>query len=82
MYELGERFGIDRQTASKILQRAGVAIRRHGLSPEQVDEAVRLYEKGWSLARIGERFDVSDMTVQRRLKERGMQMRPRRDQTQ
>jgi hypothetical protein len=43
---------------------------------------VWLYKKGWSLARIGERFDVSDMTAQRRLKERGVQMRPRRGQPQ
>ena len=58
VYELGEEFGIARQTVGKILKRRGVAMRMRGLSPEQIDEAVRLYEDGWSLARIGERFGV------------------------
>jgi DNA invertase Pin-like site-specific DNA recombinase len=47
------------------------------MSPEQIDEAVRLYQDGWSLARIGERMGVNDMTVWRRLQERGVRMRPR-----
>jgi hypothetical protein len=77
VYELGERFGIVRQTVSKILKRHGVAMRERSLSPEQVDEAVRLYEGGWSLARVGEHLGVDDMTVMRRLAERGVKMRPR-----
>jgi hypothetical protein len=32
-------------------------MRRRGLSLEQIDEAVRLYESGWSLARVGERLE-------------------------
>jgi hypothetical protein len=53
VYKLGERFGIERRTVSEIPHRHGVTTRRRGLSAEQVDEAVRLYEGGWSLARIG-----------------------------
>jgi hypothetical protein len=30
-------------------------MRRLGLKQEQIDEAVRLYGNGWSLARIGDR---------------------------
>jgi DNA-directed RNA polymerase specialized sigma24 family protein len=75
VYELGDRFGIDRRTVSKILKRQGVAMRRRGLSPEQVDEAVQLYEAGWSLARIGERLGVDPTTVLNRLRERGVTMR-------
>ncbi|WP_131732750.1 hypothetical protein [Actinomadura formosensis] len=77
VYELGERFGIARQTVSRYLRSHDVPMRMRGLSPEQIDEAVRLYEAGWSLARIGERMGVNDMTVRSRLVERGMQMRPR-----
>jgi hypothetical protein len=58
VYQLGERFGIDRRTVSEILHREGVPMRRRGLSSNQVDEAVRLYEEGWSLARIGGRMGV------------------------
>jgi DNA-directed RNA polymerase specialized sigma24 family protein len=44
---------------------------RRGLSPDQVDEAVKLYKDGWSLARIGERMDVDPTTVLARLRGRG-----------
>jgi len=38
-----------------------------GLTLAQVDEAVRLYKDGWSLARIGGRFSVDPTTVLTRL---------------
>jgi hypothetical protein len=72
VYELGDRFRINRRTVSGILHRSGVEMRRRGLSPEQVDEAVRLYEAGWSLARVGERMGVDATTVLKRLREQGV----------
>jgi hypothetical protein len=42
-----------------------VPMRRRGLSPDQIDEAVRLYGEGWSLARIGEQMQVDPTTVLR-----------------
>jgi len=53
VYELGARFGIDRRTVSNILHRHGVPMRRRGLSPDQVDDAIHLYHLGWSLTRVG-----------------------------
>jgi DNA invertase Pin-like site-specific DNA recombinase len=75
VYELGERFGINRQTVSKILHRNGVPMRTRGLCPEQIDDAVRLYEEGWSLAKIGMRMGVDATTVLKRLRERGARTR-------
>ncbi|MCW2939095.1 MAG: hypothetical protein JWN00_2080 [Actinomycetia bacterium] len=75
VYELGDQFGIDRKTVSKILHRHKVPMRMGGLSPEQVDEAVRLYEGGWSLAKVGKRLGVDAHTVRSRLLERGVGMR-------
>jgi DNA-binding CsgD family transcriptional regulator len=75
VYQLGDRFGIDRRTVSQILHRHGVPMRRRGLSPEQIDEAVQLYDGGWSLAWIGERMGVIPSTVLARLRERGVRMR-------
>ncbi len=75
VYELADRFGVDRRTVSAILHRHGVEMRRRGLSAEQVNEAVHLYESGWSQARIGERMGVSPTTVLNRLTERGVTMR-------
>lgn len=40
MYELGDQFGIERLTVSNILHRHGVPMRRRGLSPDQVDDAI------------------------------------------
>ncbi|URM93982.1 helix-turn-helix domain-containing protein [Actinomadura madurae] len=77
VYQLGERFGVSRQTVSRILKRHGVTMRMSGMSQEQIDEAVRLYEAGQSLARIGERLGFDDMTVRSRLIERGVRMRAR-----
>ncbi|WP_211351745.1 helix-turn-helix domain-containing protein [Haloactinospora alba] len=79
VYELGRRFGIARQTVSKILKRHGAQMRRTGLSPDQIDEAARLYVLGWSLARIGRRMEVSPDTVRLRLLERGVRMRDRHE---
>jgi hypothetical protein len=73
-YELGARFGINRRTVSAILHRHGVDMRRRGLSPGQVDDAIRLYI-GWSLARIGEHLGVDPTTVLNRLRERGIPTR-------
>ncbi|WP_083666545.1 helix-turn-helix domain-containing protein [Saccharomonospora sp. CUA-673] len=75
VYELGDQFGIERRTASAILHRHGVPMRRRGLSEEQIDDAARLYQQGWSLARIAARMDVAAGTVRQRLYERGVPIR-------
>ena len=48
---------------------------RRGLSLDQVDDAIRLYDIGWSLARIGEHLRVDPTTVLNRLRERGIPTR-------
>ncbi len=75
MYELGDRFGIERRAVSDILRRHRVPMRRRGLTSEQVDEAIRLYEMGWSLARVGRHLSVDGTTVLNRLRERGISTR-------
>jgi hypothetical protein len=74
VYELGDRFGIERRTVSSIRHRHGVAIRRRGLSPEQVDVAVHLHKLGWSPAR-GRSLGVNHATVLNKLRERGIPTR-------
>ena len=72
VYDLGDRFGIERRTVSNTLQRHGVPMRRRGLSPEQVDDAIHLYKLGWSLARVGDHLGVNHTTVLNKLRERGI----------
>lgn len=75
VYELSDRFGIERRTVSNILHRHGVPMRRRGLSPGQVDEAIHLYDLGWSLARVGDHLGVNHTTVLNKLRERGIPTR-------
>ena len=75
MYELGDRFGIERRTVSNILHRHSVPMRRRGLSPDQVDHAIHLYNLGWSLARVGDHLGVNHTTVLNKLRERGIPTR-------
>jgi DNA invertase Pin-like site-specific DNA recombinase len=75
VYELGDRFGIERRTVSSILQRHGVPMRRRGLSPDQIDEAIHLYALGWSLARVGRHLGVEHSTVLAKLRERSVPTR-------
>jgi hypothetical protein len=70
-YELGARFGIDRRTVSNILHRHDVQMRRRGLTSEEVDYAIHLYNLGWSLARVGQHLNVDHATVLTKLRERG-----------
>ncbi|MEV2224991.1 hypothetical protein AB0E01_34685 [Nocardia vinacea] len=74
-YELGDRFGVDRRTVSAILHRNDIPMRGRGLSREQVDEAVDLYSRGWSLARVARYFAIDPVTVLNRLRERGVRTR-------
>lgn len=50
-------------------------MRRRGLSPDQADDAIHLYDIGWSLARVGEHLRVDPTTVLNRLRERGIPTR-------
>ncbi|WP_329057876.1 hypothetical protein [Amycolatopsis sp. NBC_01480] len=50
-------------------------MRRRGLSPEQVDEAIHLHKLGWSLARVGDHVGVNHATVLNKLRERGIPTR-------
>ena len=63
VYGLAARFGIHRATVSAHLHRHGVTMRRRGLDEQGVDHVVRLYEQGWSVARIGARLGIDGGTA-------------------
>jgi len=75
--DLASAFAIDRLTAARHLERHGVSRRGRKLTDEQVAEAAELYEAGWSLSRIGEKYGVWGQSVRYRLRKAGVQMRPR-----
>lgn len=76
--ELGERYGLHRQTAKAHLERRGVTIRSAlpALDGEQVAQAVDLYADGWGLNPIGAQLGVAPNTVKRVLLARGVRLRP------
>lgn len=75
VYELGNQFHIDRKTVSIHLRRQGVASRYQPPSDEVVDEMIRLYESGLSIARVSERIGVNASTVFTYLRERRVRTR-------
>jgi DNA-directed RNA polymerase specialized sigma24 family protein len=75
MRALAGRWGLHRLTVAGHLRRAGVELRRQGLSDKQLAEAGRLYGEGWSLQRLAERYGCDDETMRTYLKRAGVQMR-------
>jgi len=80
-YELAKEFDCHRTTVSEALKRAGVRLRRTGLLPSDIPEAISMYESGLSLAAVGERFNVTGDTVATRLRETGVRIRGPHDRT-
>jgi len=78
MNQLARSYAVHRRTIAHCFHKQGVAVRQTGLPPEHLDQAAMLYQAGWSLARIGDRYDTTDMTVGRALARHGIQIRPRR----
>jgi DNA-binding CsgD family transcriptional regulator len=75
VYQLADEFGIARHTVSERLKRAEVAMRHRSPSKDVIDEMVRLYGSGLSLANVGKRVETSAGTVQRYLQVRGVRSR-------
>ncbi len=75
MRELAVRWQVHRTTVAGHLRRAGIELRRQGLSDGQLDEAVRFYGEGWSLQRLAERYGCDAETVRQGLRNVGVAMR-------
>ncbi|MBF6276367.1 MULTISPECIES: helix-turn-helix domain-containing protein [Nocardia] len=62
----------------KLLAEHGVTMRRQPLTPDQINQAAKLYADGNSLRTIAVQLDSSFSTVREALIARGVQMRPAR----
>jgi DNA-binding CsgD family transcriptional regulator len=63
VYELSDRFRIDRRTVALVLKRSEVPLRHQPLSPTQVEQAIALYKSGLSLVRVAEIIGCSHGTI-------------------
>jgi len=67
VYELADQFNCHRTTVSGMLKSRGVPMRRTSLTQAQVDRAVKLYETGLSLSKVGKLVGANAETVRQRL---------------
>lgn len=74
MVVLAKRWGLHRTTVAEHLRRCGVKLRREGLTPTALTEAVHLYGEGWPLQRLAERFACDAETVRQALKRAGVRL--------
>ena len=75
MNALARAYGVHRHSVRAHLTKAGVELRRQGLTNIQIDEVVRLYAAGYSLAKLGQQFNCDHTTIGRALKRRGLKLR-------
>lgn len=75
VYDLAALFSIDRRTVSMHLKRQGEQLRRRPPPADLINEMVRMYRSGLSLARVSEGVGVSAGTVLRQLNDRGVTTR-------
>lgn len=68
--------GAHRQTIVRHLVRAGVELRRGGLTDQQSELVRQLYSDGLTLVEIGARLGVAASTVARCLRRQGVVLRP------
>jgi hypothetical protein len=73
--ELMRTYRIGKGTVLRILEQAGVSMRRQGLPADRLGEAIRLYESGLSLKAVGQRLGCSSDAVRRSLLAAGITMR-------
>jgi hypothetical protein len=75
--ELTTRYGLAKGTVLRLIEEAGIPMRRRGLSQETAEQARLLYESGLSLAAVGERLSQVPTSVSRALKRMGVHLRSR-----
>lgn len=76
--DLTGRYGLSKASVLKLPRDEGVTMRRQGLSPEQTEQARRLYESGLSLAAVGDRLGFWPTSVSNALRKSGVELRPGR----
>lgn len=72
---LSREYGVSRSGLCQLLRLKGVALREPGITPEDAEIAVRLYESGLTIRQVVENVGYSIGTIQRMLNEKGVVLR-------
>lgn len=73
--ELGSQFGVDRQTVQRKLRAMGVRMYGSSLTPEEIEEAVRLYASGLPISKVAQDLKRGETGVRNALIRAGVQLR-------
>ena len=77
-YVLAATYGVGRNTVLALANEAGVPRKIRRMSETETDEAVRLYQQGYSFVAIGKLIGFGPTAVADALKRRDITARPRR----
>jgi hypothetical protein len=77
MNDLARLFSVHRSAIVRALQQQDVPRRTRGLTDKEAAEAGQLYQDGWSIVRLRERFGCSDSAVMTALRRHGVRTHPR-----
>jgi hypothetical protein len=77
VYGLADQFHVHRNTVSRILEKEGVPRRYRLLQGDTLKSAITSYQRGQSLAMIGQEQGISLDTVRAALTNAGVRLRPR-----
>lgn len=72
---LSREYDISRSGLRTLLQREGVVLRDYGITPEEAERAVRLYEQGLTIRQVTDEVGHSYGTIRTVLHERGASIR-------
>jgi hypothetical protein len=79
--ELVKKYTLSKTSVLKILRDNHVAIRRQSMTPEQIGQAMQLYEDGYSLSATAQEIEMPKQSVRNALLKAGVKMRVSRGST-
>lgn len=74
--QLTTKYALGKGTVLRLLRRHGVEIRNQPMNQDEIDQAIQLYQDGWSLARVGQHLGREHTVIRDVLVKAGI---PRRD---
>jgi transposase len=81
-YEAGEpstgltkKYGVGKGTVLRLLRQYGATMRQQPMSPDDAAQAIALYKRGWSLARVGHHFGREHSVIRDILERAGIARR-------
>lgn len=77
--QLAVRYQLNRASITRLLQRAGIPPNRRSLTEAEIEQAVKLYATGLTVARVAAQLGRPPTTVHATLRQRGVQLRSRHD---